>query len=349
MYPVIRLARDVIASNLTDLKAPYKLTYAITYRCHFRCGMCNIWKRDPGSELSVPEIRRFFQKSGGFSWVNLSGGEIFMRKDLLDIVRVVDHDCPGVYTLNFPTNGYHTDLVVGTVREILSSCTIPRLAVTVSLDGPSEMHDRIRNTPGAWRRAIHTFRDLMTMRSHRFKVYFGMTLQDENADAFDETVRSVRTQIPSIRAEDFHINVLHTSNHYYANAGEGIQDRQRIKASLCRVRQSRRSGGGPVDFLERRYQRMAEDYLETGSRPVSCQALSASLFMDPEGRVYPCTIFDRPLGNVRDVEYDITRLWNTEQRAILRGEILSGNCPHCWTPCEAYPALLANLLPAKRR
>ena len=31
---------------------------------------------------------------------------------------------------------------------------------------------------------------------------------------------------------------------------------------------------------------------------------------------------------------------------VLRKDVADENCPHCWTPCEAYPTVLANLAQA---
>ncbi len=173
-----------------------------------------------------------------------------------------------------------------------------------------------------------------------------MTLQDANAGLFPETVRSAAQQIGDVRDDDFHVNVQHTSSHYYANTTRGaIRDAKAVLQGLRLVMPDRRSVIiDPVELMERRYRRLTERYLLTGRTPVKCQAFGASLFLDPAGTVYPCTIFDRPIGNLRDAGYALEQLWNDGRRQALRWEILQGCCPHCWTPCEAYPSMLANLL-----
>jgi MoaA/NifB/PqqE/SkfB family radical SAM enzyme len=198
---------------------------------------------------------------------------------------------------------------------------------------------------------VETFRRLRKLKNGHFGVYFGMTLQDANAAAYEDTVYSVRKHIKDIRHDDFHVNVMHTSSHYYANTEfGGIQDKQHVLEGLGSIMQRRKQTMfSPISLLELRYQKMARYYLRTGMAPVSCQALSASLFMDPSGTVYPCTIFDSPIGNMRDFGYDLHELWNSAERHSLRQEILKGNCPHCWTPCEAYQSILANVVGVFRR
>ena len=103
-----------------------------------------------------------------------------------------------------------------------------------------------------------------------------------------------------------------------------------------------------VDWLERRYQALAADFLRTGRTPVPCQALNASFFLDPTGTVYPCSMHNRPLGDLRSVDFDFRTLWYGNDRRRVRGEIRREACPHCWTPCEAYQSILGAMWPGRR-
>jgi len=106
---------------------------------------------------------------------------------------------------------------------------------------------------------------------------------------------------------------------------------------------------GPVGYLERAYLSRVRQYLETGRTPMRCHALSASCFIDSWGNVFPCTIYDRKLGSLRDVDYDLARLWRTGDADQLQQEIWDYKCPQCWTPCEAYQSIMGNLLTRGRR
>jgi radical SAM protein with 4Fe4S-binding SPASM domain len=75
-----------------------------------------------------------------------------------------------------------------------------------------------------------------------------------------------------------------------------------------------------------------------------CHALSASCFIDSWGNVFPCTIYNKKIGSLRDVDYDLNTLWHSEQAKQLQQEIWHDQCPQCWTPCEAYQSILGNAL-----
>jgi radical SAM protein with 4Fe4S-binding SPASM domain len=62
------------------------------------------------------------------------------------------------------------------------------------------------------------------------------------------------------------------------------------------------------------------------------------------GNVYPCTVFDRKLGNIRDYNYDLKKILTSETAKKVRKEIEADRCPQCWTPCEAHQMILSNWL-----
>lgn len=351
MLRLMGLAGSIFLSNLGDLKVPYRMTYILTNRCQGRCVMCNIWKKTHEDEMTLEQIEEFFKKSNHFSWINLSGGEIFLRPDLLPAIKTIYTHCKKLYILNFPTNGLETGLITETTKKILSDFRIPRFGISVSLDGPPDIHNSIRNLPGLWDKAVETFARLRVLRSRSFSVFLGWTLQAANWDKFDETFSAVKEKIRDIRHDEFHINIAHTSGHYYMNTDSaGIGDPGKALNEFNRIVGLRRHNiFDPVAVIEKRYQDLCNSFIKNKKTPVPCQALSASFFMDPSGTVYPCSIFDKPLGNIRDFGYSLPLLWNSGERRLLRQEISKGNCPHCWTPCEAYQSILANLLPKFRR
>lgn len=351
MRKLIRLAKNITVSNFTDLRLPYRFTYILTYKCQFKCAMCNIWQKNASQELSLGQIEKFFGKYNGFSWINLSGGEIFLREDLPDIIKALFEKCKHLYLLDFPTNGFQTQVIADTVKWILGSYKPAKLLVTVSLDGPKQLHEQIRNVPGSWERAVETFGRLRALRSGNFNVFFGMTLQQANMDSFEETFKSIDKQIGSLRYEDFHINLIQKSGHYYENTAIDVGPiRQELSNRLERIMKLRNAPiFSPIGFLERRYQRLAKIYLDKNISPLPCTALSSSFFMDPAGNIYPCSIYNKAVGNIADFDYDIRALWRSAEKLKAREEIRKRHCPQCWTPCEAYQNILANLLPKFHR
>lgn len=346
---ICRLGSAALASNLGELRLPFRCTWILTWKCNLRCAMCGIWRRPPAPVLTLSEIDRFLAGAGFLSWVNLSGGEIFLRPDLEEILELLDRRCPSLYLLNFPTNGSQPDLIEGTVARMLEQRGFPKVLMTVSLDGPPDVHDSIRGKPGAWKAAVETFSRLRRQRSGRYGVFLGMTLQAGNRGLHAATLAAVDREIGGITTGDVHLNVAQNSAHYYGNerlpgARIDVAMQHEMQSELAAILAGHSPKRlDPVDWLERRYQALAADFLKTGRTPVPCQALNASFFLDPTGAVYPCSMFDKPIGNLREAGFDLRALWAGSGRRALRDEIRNESCPHCWTPCEAYQSLLGSL------
>ncbi len=336
------LAKNIVISNFTRVPFPYKLTYAITYRCNYRCKTCNIWQRKPENELTFEEIRRFFKTSNKFCWIHLTGGEIFLRKDLLDVVEVMMEACPNLLMLNFPTNGFLTDRIVSTVEKI-AVLKPPKFFITISMDGDEELNDEIRGVKGGWKRQIETFKQLHSISG--VDVVLGMTLSTYNADKFEHTFEAAKRECDWMTYDDFHVNIFHTS-YYYGNEDLKLstQENERLIQEVNKYTALRGMKLHPISFLEHGYLKRIEQYIRSGKTPIRCHALRSSCFLDPVGNVYPCGMYNRVLGNIRDATYDIARIWHGAETKKVQQEIWDFQCPQCWTPCEAYQSILGDFL-----
>jgi hypothetical protein len=41
---------------------------------------------------------------------------------------------------------------------------------------------------------------------------------------------------------------------------------------------------------------------------------------------------------------DLAPIWKSHEASQLQAEIWRGECPQCWTACEAYHSILGNLV-----
>ena len=174
-----------------------------------------------------------------------------------------------------------------------------------------------------------------------------MTLSAKNVDHFPQAFAAAERAVPGIGYADFHVNVVHESSNYLGNTDLGLR-RNVSAAALADAADAyarlRGRATSPVGFLERTYLKRVRQYLETGETPMRCHALRASCFVDSWGNVFPCTIYNKKVGSLREVDYDLARIWNTPEAAAVQAEIWKSQCPNCWTPCEAYQSILGNAL-----
>jgi len=322
---------------------PVKVTAILTERCHLQCAFCRLWE-SPASGAPPADWLAFFRANPFLRWVNLSGGELFALSQgaLQPLLRGIVDALPRLELLDFPTAGQRPDEVEEAARALLST-RLPRLAVTVSLDGGPSLHDELRGVAGAFERAFETFARLRSLRaSHRghFVVVAGCTLTDRAEEQATSLARELGARLDDFDARELHFNLAHHSSHYYRNAAfDGLPG----EAAL-RVLERAARPNGALGWIERGYARLARRALKEGFPPIGCEALARTVFVGPNLDVHPCTIWERPLGNLRDFGLSLEKLLTQSKVAAARAEIEARKCPGCFSPCEAMPAMAAHPL-----
>lgn len=111
--------------------------------CNCRCLMCDIWKRPPGSELTLQKLTQYRESMRALSVkeVVLTGGEPLLHSQfekLCDLLK----ECEVRITLL--TTGLLLEKRAETVARYIDE-------VIVSLDGPESVHDSIRRVRSGFR------------------------------------------------------------------------------------------------------------------------------------------------------------------------------------------------------
>ena len=369
LYSWSRFGLRTAAAAAGRASTPTKLIFVVTKRCHSRCVYCDIWKvKDtPGgldNELSLEEVRKVAAANPFLQWIDFTGGEPTDRPDFVEVVQAFSDACPDLLVVHFPTNGIATKRITETVQKLQASLRA-QLVVTVSIDGPPELNDRLRGIRNEFAHAVDTFASLRRLLGPG-QVFVGMTLHGHKASTGLTTSELVESTFAAVNAAlvqrqeapidwgTFHLNIPHLSQHYYGNAASGEKStekdgfggevhRAEIAAALRLAANKPKHGGAPVmRAVERIYRAEAMKYLATGKTSITCSALLSTSYLSEKGEVYPCTIWDQPLGNVRDSNYALMPHIEAARRNGIRQAVVEQKCPNCWTPCEAYPAIGAS-------
>jgi len=329
------LARQILGTHATGTR-PFKITWMLTERCDCRCEACFIWKREKGAEVTPEALGQVLATVPSLRWVNLTGGEPFLRSDMPELAEAVLRALPQLMVLDFPTTGQRTEAILAGCAEI-ARLGIPRLFVSVSLDGPPELHARLRGRPDAFDNAMRTYAALREMPGVR--PYLGLTISDQNAHLIEDTLRAVQGRVPGVTWRDIHLNVFTESAHYYGNEASAVGAPVDLEEALREPLRAREGSWDPADAIEATYLRLLPQYLRTGRSPLPCRSLTAGLFVDARGDVYPCTVWDRKLGNV--FETPLPEILASAQAEKTRQAIARDACPGCWSPCEAHPTIVS--------
>jgi MoaA/NifB/PqqE/SkfB family radical SAM enzyme len=336
---VSSLRNPVALARLTETwlhrpAAPLRLVLGLTRRCNLRCTMCGSWRLEPGHELAPDEVHRLLSQMPGLTWLDLTGGEPFVRADLADVLAAVLAATPALRVLHFPTNGWFTAAAVAAARQVRRARPDLTLAVTVSIDGERDLHDRIRGRRGGFDRAVATLRALLDAGG--VDVHVGTTVTRQNAPALAGLAAALAREAPALSPRRWHWNWPQRSRHYYGNEGLDLA----VPGGDELIRDQIRRRGRPrdlVDLMELAFLVNLESFQRGEDAGVPCQALRSAGFVSPEGDLYPCIVYDRCVGNLRG--RSVAELWRAPEALAARADIERLACGGCFTPCEAYPML----------
>lgn len=307
--------------------------FAVTSRCNGRCTTCNIWKIEPTEDPSLEDITDFFMDNRDFlknlEFIQLTGGEPFLRDDLPELVQVV-HDVAPKCMVWLPTNGLLPEKIYDTICQMVSIIDKNRVGVTVSLDGEGEIHDIQRGLDGSYKKAIKTIKLLSKLKQYNdFALSTGFTLTRDNYKQ-----AAIIQKISYRYGADFSFRPINISEHYYKNMGENGNLSDDVMPFLDAISTTLKKEKGILNNLTKlAYIQGAKEYI-TQKRTLPCSAATESVFIDTYGDVYPCIVMNHKLGNINEnrLKDILTSPGSHEARDIISRL----ECPTCWLECEVY-------------
>jgi len=335
---------------------PISLTVSVTNQCNSRCKTCNIWKlysANPqlkNDELRLKEFETIFENIGSpLVWVTLSGGEPYLRPDLVDICRSL-YECCNPQILNIPTNGLLSHLIVHKTKEVLNTFQGTSVIVNVSIDEIDKLHDEIRGVPKNFENAMTTYMRLRELREEYENLEVGVhsVVSKFNVnrllDVYDYVKKeldpdSYICEIAEHRSELFNLKEdIAPDVPSYENAIWNL--RQRVKGDYL-------NKNGVLKLIQAfrlEYYNLVVGELKQKRQVIPCYAGFASCQISPYGDVWPCCIlaYEASMGNLRECEYEFTRIWCSEKADAIRKKIKAGLC-YCPMANVHYTNMLCHM------
>lgn len=326
-----RYARQGIESRVLH-KRPIFLTVFVTARCGLNCGHCfyreELKNGNAAEEMTLDEYDRFTSKLPPFPKLILTGGEPFLRTDLVDIARLFYENRSQARQITIPTAGSHTDRIVHLVETLLDGRPDLILELQLSIDGVGAAHDAVRGK-GAWDRLMRTYEALRPIqdRNDGLRIRFNYTFSRVTQDSFEDTWRFVTQEL---RNPYFDMVLVRRATIEDAYWGQVDLEKYRRATALLQQTELARAGDSLLKkVLAQRVQVEREIITEhhQGRRVMgNCMAGTLTAIVSEKGDVRPCEILDTTFGNLRDVDYDLEALWTGADAAKHRTHIRETGC-----------------------
>ena len=286
---------------------PLFASYNVTGRCNMRCAFCEWWKNDI-PELPTKQALKAIDAvcSLGVPFFDLSGGEPLLRKDLFVLAkRVASHGC----LVSMNTNGtLLNEERVSEVADVFDT-------VVVSLDGPREVHDRIRGVPGTYDKAV---RAIELLRANGVRAGVNSVATPWNIDILPQFIEELRN-----RADFAQVQPMHP----YPPSPENVPKHEQVSRLLDYLLKLKQSDPGflavPTEFIK------GFDMFFKGSAPKICHAGELYVAINPEGKLLACPArSDLVLGDtLKDSVADALKRRDGE------GWRRVSVCRGCWLEC----------------
>jgi MoaA/NifB/PqqE/SkfB family radical SAM enzyme len=353
-------------------RLPIGAVYEATMRCKLHCEFCYVidflniegeWRQ----EMTVERLRQAFPDQPGFQ-VSLTGGEIFMRKDImsvLDLFREKGYSC-GYLT----TNG----TIINEERaEALADLAAAGFLkhISVSVDGPGELHDRARGLKGTFERTCAGLRRLQdaARRKHApLRVSINTTVAQESLEALDamvdvagelgvdaiglnhlmySTPEEVAETVRMIGADD--ASVIAT----FITPDPGL-DIARVKQQVAALAEKCRQRNVLFDYRPKVHSQLMDNYYTPGAKLEGrCLYPFLHARVGFSGKVYFCPFIRVEVGDL--ATSSLEEIWNGPTYVEMRRRLLDhGIFPVCRRCCkvELSPEPVAQPFPdgvARRR
>lgn len=294
-----------IGQFMADHHILYSLVLELTYRCNERCVHCYLPSDTHLSELSTKQIESLlgeFRSLGGLL-LQLTGGELFVRPDILDILSIAK--AHGLVTTITSNLTLLNDDILRAVADLH-----PR-SVGCSIYGANaELHDSVTRITGSFEKSV---RSIQALRSAGVPVIIKSPLLRSTAPYWRDIERLAR----DLDCEyQFDLSITAKNDGGLSPVSQRVEDPSLLKEI----------------FASQYYKLYAGDealFTLTSPSPEAslCGAGAAGLCISPDGTIRPCIGMNVPIG--RWSQDSLTEIWRSSKFFSEFGAIRLRDIPQC--------------------
>lgn len=310
------------------------LTFFVTNKCNSRCRHCFYWKNlGKGEELFLDEIIKISDSMGYFHFLNISGGEPFLRDDLPEICYIF-YAQNKVRDISIPTNSMQPERILALTKKVLSKCPEAKISLNISLDGLESTHDKTRGVKGAFKKTIQNIRNLSNLKKSNpnLIVNISTVISNRNIGELEKLIPFVKN---NVRVDNHSFEILRGSPKDADFRTITPVQFKKFKNRMVENNYSyfKNKGGLKAKYLKKRLDYFFEQQYRAISNQkwdIPCLAGKITAVIEPNGDVKPCELLES-IGNLKDFNYNFKKLLNSKKAQKIRQWIKKTrcSCTHC--------------------
>jgi len=301
---------------------PTKFLFEITPRCNLKCKMCDMWKNPVSreKELTTEDWKKILVDIknwvGPFS-VNISGGETFLYKDILEIIKFCATN--SIRTMII-TNGFLLN------EELCCKVLYSGLDILIiSLDSTkAEVHDYFRGVKGTYERATAALKFLSKKPRKMTLAILTIILKQNLNDLVNLVKRYVAQEIDMIIFQPLQQNFGSQIRdpHWYKRSDYWITDLEKLNYVMDELIVMKKKGA-PIWNEVSQLNSIKTYYKDPNkiNQNLQCMVGQSTFAIDSYGNVRFC-LFMEKVGNYFDFSSP-KELWESEEADVVREKIRS--------------------------
>jgi MoaA/NifB/PqqE/SkfB family radical SAM enzyme len=291
--------------------------------------------------MSFEEIKTMSETSPKFDKLWLSGGEPFLREELVDIIKLF-YDNNNSRVINLPTNGLLPKKIDEGIGRLLKECPELSIHLNFSIDGLGETHDKIRGVRGNFKKTIASMELIKQKYGDNPKLLQNVaTVVTPEAldEMFDLGVYLLKKDLISTQF----FEVVRGDPKDPATKGlskEQIDSFRKKVFPLIEEQADRlfKDFGGAKKKLAKTYflgfvrfvnSLQDDNYFGPKHWGMSCTAGKTTIVVDHNGSFRSCEIRP-PVGKMQDYDFNVTKALYSEAMKQEIEEIGGGSKANCW-------------------
>lgn len=313
----------------------------ITSRCQSNCRTCfNHDNLNRDDDLTFEQIKTISDTAGLFDKLWLSGGEPYLRKEMVDIIALF-HEQNGVKTINLPSNGLAKERIVTMTGELVERCPELTIHLNFSLDGLGATHDNIRGVPGNFLKTVDTIETVRELYGHHKNLMVNIATVI-TSEGYDEML-DLAAYIAQKDLCDLHIHeILRGDPPDPTLQALTVEQVKKLNVDLAPVMDlgakrlfkdlkqgkkiARLTYIGIMSFME-----MIKEENHEGPHPwgMKCTAGDTTFVIDANGDFRSCEMRP-PIGNLKDFAFNLRAAYDS---TVMKKEIYDiggGARANCW-------------------
>jgi len=312
---------------------PQHLILYVTAKCPSLCKTCfAAVDNHEENPLSLPEIRTVAEYMKNFLWLEIAGGEPFLREDLADICAFFK-----AKLISVPTSGFEPALIFEKTKEIKSKISA-ELNIAVSIDGFEEINDDMRGE-GSFKQSMETLKMLKKIKGIRVKV--NTVLCNKNVHRLTEFMEFIKEFKVDAHSIILLIGVPRDATVSPLSYEELLRQKENIFSAWEDYDFGFKSIERKIlrEYLKLSFETSLEIIKHKRQIP-KCLAGHSHLVIYPQGEVAFCEMLP-PVGNFRK-EKNLKVLLYSEEACNQRKKIGGGLC-YCHHNCNMLDNYFLNI------